>query len=120
MKKAILTLIGLANTAQAYTNDTMSDAYRSLVYNMPVDALRLAYVEQLGEWFYLLLAAGPWAGLWLYQRDSHIPTIWLTCVLAAYSGLLVGGTLPNHVFYLVAVMWVATVLYKAFSPAYTN
>ena len=112
--------------ALAYTNDTMTTPYQTLVQTrQPLNAVLLTYTTNMGDWFYLLLVGAPYVMLWLHQRSMHIPTIWLTCCLAAYGTLIFGfagdtgtSTYPVHIFYGLAIMWIMSLLVKALSPIY--
>lgn len=118
MKKLLLLLILAATITQAYDNNTMTQAYRELTNNDPIHAVMTTYENVMGDWFYMLLAIGPYLGMFLYQRSLHIPTIWLTCVLAAYGFLFTN--VPQYIFYMVAIFWVLSVLVRLLSPLYEH
>ncbi len=112
-----LTTIAAA-TASALTNETMNPEYRQLMYGDPVGAIHETYLNQLGGWFWVMLILVPYMGLYLYQQKLTIPTIWLITALAAYGYLL--NDQPAYVYYLLAVVWVMTALYRAVSPIYSD
>jgi len=109
----------------AYSNSSMTGPYQKLIYGDPIHAIHDANTAAWGQWFWLILAAGPYIGLWIHQRSFNNATIWLTCVLAAYGGLFFGATdtgasIPPHIFYLLVVVWVLSVLAKLIFPIYKN
>jgi hypothetical protein len=103
----------------AYDNASMTDEYSQLVHDEQILAIDTAWTDAWGSWFYLLLVAGPYLGMVLYQRSQHMATIWLTAMLATY-GYLLGDVIPNHIFYILVALWVAHILLKLLSPVYTN
>ena len=120
-KKIILAFLLLASVAYAYDNSTVTNEYLLLTNNQPVQAIHQANTNVWGDWFWFILAAAPYIGLYLSQGGkTHMPTIWLTCVLAAYGSLIVTGETPNYAFYLITVVWVMEVLIKLLSPIYRN
>ena len=50
-----LILVVLATTTQAYTNDTMTEAYKKLVAGDPIHAIHEANTEAWGDWWWLSL-----------------------------------------------------------------
>ncbi len=117
MKKLLVILL-LAGIVTAYTNDTMTDSFRKLMYDDPIGAIKSEHIYASGGWFFILLAAAPYLGLWISQGNMLIPHIWLTLVLASYGYLFTETStpIPYHVFYILTVAWLAGVLYRMFSP----
>jgi hypothetical protein len=115
---AAAVLLLLSAYATALTNETMNPEYRQLMYGDPVGAIHETYINQLGAWFFVMLILAPFFALYLYQQKLTMPTIWLITALAAYGYLL--ESQPAYVYYLVAVVWVMTALYRAVSPVYTD
>ena len=107
----------LTQTADAYTNDTMTPAYNDMVYGDPINAFFSTYEAVYGQWFYFIIAMGPFTGLYLAQRNLHLPTIWLTCVLVGYGSLL--EAVPMVQFYLIAVAWVGSIFLRLTAPKYS-
>lgn len=115
-KKLLWILLG-AGTVEAYTNDTMTPSFLLLHYGNPIYAILQLFEDTMGaEWFYIGLALGPWTGLYLYQRDIHLPTLWLTSVVIAYGTLF---AVPVPIFYMIGVMWVLSVFYKVMGSKYS-
>lgn len=117
--KKIIFLLFLASCAYAYSNDSMTGPYQKLVHNDPVHAIHDANTAAWGDWFWLILAAGPYIAITLHQRTIKLSTLWLTTVLATY-GYLLGGAVPTFAFYLMAAAWVMSVLIQLLSPKFTN
>ena len=127
--KKLATLVGLlciaATLVGAYDNSSMTGPYRKLVYGDPIHAIHDANTAAWGTWFWIILAGGPYIALWLNQKNIHNSTIWLTGVLAAYGSLIFGSNIagaaaPPHIFYLLVVVWVLSVLARFIFPVYKN
>jgi len=116
----LLIFMWMVGCAAAYSNDTMTDAYLKLVHGDPIHAIHDANTAVWGDWFWIILASGPYIAMYLHQRSLDMATIWLTCILVAYGGLMLTGMIPAHVIYLLAAVWVTTVLVRLLSPTYTN
>ena len=121
----ILLLIYSAALASAYDNDTMTGPYKMLVHGDPIHAIQSANTAAWGQWFWLLIAGGPYLALWMNDRDIHKATIWLTVIMAAYGGLFfgdgVGGVgIPASIFYIIFVCWILSVLARLLFPVYTH
>lgn len=116
----ILMLLWFVGCVAAYSNDTMTDHYIKLVHGDPIHAIQDANTAAWGDWFWIVLAAGPYLAMWLHQRSPDMAMIWLTCILAAYGGFMLTGMIPSWVVYLLAGVWVTTVLVRLLSPTYTN
>lgn len=114
----LLYLIWIAGLVCAYTNDSMTTPYLELTNNDPIHALMHVYDAQWGDWFYLMLAFGPYVGMWLYQRSFMIPTVWLTCVMISYGFLF--DEVKRPVFYLVTAIWFTSIMLKLVSPSYKS
>jgi len=115
----IIWLVGLPGSVAAYTNETMTPEFKKVIYDDPIHGILDAYVGQLGSWFYLMLALVPFFGMYMYHGQRlTIASIWLICCLSAYRYLLTG--VPDHVFYLVAVAWVFSVIMRVASPVYRD
>ena len=116
----VLMFIWLVGCVTAYSNDSMTDAYLKLVNGDPVHAIHDTNTAVWGDWFWIVLASGPYIAMYLHQRSLDMATIWLTVILAAYGGLMLSGMIPAHVIYLLAAVWFTTVLVRLLSPIYTN
>lgn len=116
MKKIIASLIGLAGNVLAYANASKTDAYLKLTGGQPVQAFTSLHQAAWGDWFFFLLAAGPYFGMVVSQQSFHIATIWMIVCLAAYGWLI--PAIPSYIFYLVIAVWICGVLYKLLSPIY--
>jgi len=114
IKGLILILAG--GEVVAYSNDSMTPSYLLLFYGSPIYAVLQLFEDSLGAgWFYMGLALGPWLGLYLRDGDIHLPTMWLTAVLIGYGTLF---TVPTPIFYMIAVMWVLSIMYRLFGNKY--
>ena len=114
----IIMLLWMATVTIAYTNDTMTTPYLELTNNDPIHAIMHAYDSVWGDWFYMILAFGPFISMWIYQRDSHLPVIWLTCIMVSYGFLF--EEVKQYVFYLVTAVWFGHILIKLVSPIYKS
>lgn len=114
----ILWLLGGYASASQYTfsNSTMTESYRQLVYDNPIGAALIAYTEIWGKWFYLLIIMGPYFMMYIYQGNRlGMASIWVITTLAAYEYLIAGMT-QDFIFYICVVAWVTSVLMKVTSP----
>jgi hypothetical protein len=116
MRKIIL-LVLLVGMVSAYDNSTSTGAYRKLAAGDPIHAIHDANTAAWGHWWFLIIAAGPYLGMWLYQQNFKLAQIWLICILAAYGYLFQSF---NYVFYLLSAFWIAATLFKAFSGWYSS
>jgi hypothetical protein len=123
MKDKIIMWIILAcliTSVEAYDNSTKTAAYLKLTNNDPVHAIHDSLTGAWGDWLWLILVGTPYIGMLIVQRNMNIATMWLTCCLVAYGGLLQSGMVPMHVFYLLGVLWAANVFVKLLSTIYQN
>jgi len=113
----VVTIIMLAFLVDGYSNNSMTDSFKKIVYGDPIGGLQEEHEYSSGGWFYILLAAAPYLGLWTYQRSMIIAHMWLTVILATYGFLFVeiGVPIPTHVFYLLTVVWLAIPIFRMFS-----
>ena len=115
-KKIVLALFGLCGFATAYSNSTMTEGYRLITYGDIFGGVIAEYVAVLGDWFYVIMIMAPYVGVYLAQKDLHLPTIWLTCCLVAYNVDLVA--MPPYIYYFIAVVWVGGIFLKLVSPKF--
>lgn len=116
----LLILLWIIGCVSAYSNDSMTDHYLKLVHGDPIHAIHDANTAAWGDWFWIVLAAGPYLAMWLHQRTPDLAMIWLTCILTAYGGMMLTGMIPVWVIYLLAAVWVTTVLLRLLSSKYSN
>ena len=118
IKRIAAAMIGLSQAVLAYTNATKTEAYLLLTNNDPIHAFTSYHTNAIGDWFFMFLAIVPYFGMYVTQRSLHIPSIWMICCLAAYNFLI--PDIPPLVFYLVGVVWLATLLFRLISPINTR
>lgn len=106
----------LATVVVAYDNSSMTDAYRLLVHQKPLQAVGEAGESQMGDFFYLLLFMGGYIGIWGQTKNLNLPTAWALTLLASYRYLLT--EISPWVFYLLTVFTLFGVLMKLISPWY--
>jgi len=120
--QTILIILWMIGVAAAYDNSSVTSAYLKLTNNDPIHAIHDANTAVWGDWFWLMLAGGPWLAMVLAHKSIHVATLWLTMILAAYGGdvMLGSGMIPTHIFYIVAALWLMSILIRLLSPEYTN
>lgn len=118
--KTIILILWMIGCAVAYDNSSMTGPYKKVVNQDPIHAIHDANTAVWGDWFWIMLVAGPYLAMFLSQKSMHIATMWLTAILAAYAPLMLTGYVPTHIFYLLFVFWILNVVMRLLSPIWTH